>query len=145
MKKRMGDLYDYLSKKQVEERMDQCRRLSRELEKVSCSLDAASDVLDSTAPTHFGVTRALERARDAAINIKIKYWQPGDQSAYAVEKGARDMIGRVAKGPIDEKTAARYKKSIKTLKEKAKKLEEGASHFCRLRHFETVAPPPALR
>ncbi len=145
MKKRMGDIYDYLNKKQVEERIDQCRRLSRELEKVSCSLEAAGDLLVSPAPSHGGLTRALERAKDAAIIIKTKFWQPGDQSAYAVEKGARDLIDRVVKGPIDEKTAARYRKSIETLKGKAKKLEEGASHFCRLRHYETVAPPPALR
>lgn len=145
MKKRMGDIYDYLSKTQVEERMDQCRKLSRQLEKVSCSLDAAGDVLDSTAPTHFGVTRPLERVRDAAIAIKVKFWQPADQSAYAVEKGARDMINRVVKGPIDEKTAARYKKSIKTLKEKAAILEEASARWCKLRHYETVAPPPPRR
>ncbi len=147
MKKRIGQssLYDYLTADQVRKRIDECGRLSRELEKVSCSLDAASELLSTPSPGHGGVTKAIEKAMNAAITIKTKFGQPGDSTAYSVEKGARDLIDRVIKGPIDAKTATRLKKSIATLKIKATKLEDSSNWWCRLRHYENVGPPPVAR
>ena len=147
MRKRLGEKDRYvvwwLDEKKVVQRLAECRDLSRSIERIACSLDAAERALSSPAPHVPAVLQAVEDVRKSAVVVKEKHWIPEDRSAYNVEKGARDLAQRLKKaGTLDAKAAGKLKSTLKGLREKAALLDDRLPNTCGLRTFEGIVKPP---
>jgi len=147
MKKKFGErnaryVAFWLDEKSVLDRFKECHHLTRQLERIACSLDAAERILETPAPSQHLLLKAVDDVRNAAEQVKKKHWIPTDNSAYKVEKGARDLLVRATKSEaIDAKAASKLKATVQGLRAKAAALDQRIPNTCGLRYFEGIAKP----
>jgi hypothetical protein len=142
VKAKLGDI-GVLTRSQVQERFDRCVKLSTIVATTKCSLDHTANLLDAGARGKAAILKGLEEVHQAALVAKQKLWMPDDRTPYVLEKGSKELISKVQKaskdGKIDDKTAARISKSVRTLIPKVDDLWAKRHHWeCKIRDWEEV-------
>jgi hypothetical protein len=132
-----------LSRDQVRKRFEECAKLSALVATAKCSLDHTAELLDAGVRSKAGILKGLEAVHKMAVAAKNEFWTPEDRNPYAVEKGTKEMMAKVSKaakdGKIDDKTAARISKSMKTLGPKVQEIWQKRDHWmCSIREHENV-------
>lgn len=130
-----------LDRKQLEERFSKCGRLSELVERARCGLERAAEALsaDEGPPRRKAAAKALAEVVKAAAELKTRFWVPEDRTAYAVEKAARDLAGRLRKGPLDPAAAKRAAASVKGTAAKVDAMVEARKRSaCGITNYESV-------
>lgn len=144
MKAKIGAGYQ-VTRTELKKRMSDCAKLATLVERARCSLDRTGDLIEAGARGQGAITKGLKDAHEVALTIKNEFWMPDDKTPYTIEKATKELIGKVTKagkhGKIDDKTAARLTKSMKTLAPKLADIWDKRAHWhCTVRDYEEIEP-----
>lgn len=142
MKIRLGqDDWLTLDRPKLERRFRECARYSALVTEVRCGLDRAADALsDPAGARRPAALKGLAQASAAAVQIKKEFGIAEDRTAYALEKGTRDLSRRLGKGKeIDPVVAKRALAGLRTVESKIKAMDEVRKNsVCGIRRYEGV-------